>query len=112
MDAHRASWIMSHGGIPDGLCVLHRCDNRRCINIDHLFLGTKADNSRDMVSKGRSARGERQRCAKLTNGDVVFMRKIAAHGRFTKTDIARMFSVTQPQVGRICSRKHWAHVED
>ena len=58
VSAHRFAWEEAHGPIPEGLCVLHHCDNRRCIRVDHLFLGTRADNSLDMVRKGR-ARGGR-----------------------------------------------------
>jgi hypothetical protein len=51
--SHRVAWFIAHGGIPAGFSVCHRCDNRKCVDVAHMFLGSQADNMRDMVSKGR-----------------------------------------------------------
>lgn len=73
--AHRIVWIITYGEIPDGLCVLHRCDNPPCCNPEHLFLGTKADNTADMDAKGRrrsaygDAHGSRTHPEQLARGD-------------------------------------------
>jgi len=53
--AHRVAWMLEHGDIPEGLCICHTCDNRICVDVDHLFLGTVKDNNRDMFLKGRNA---------------------------------------------------------
>lgn len=60
--AHRLAWTEANGPIPDGLCVLHSCDNPRCCNVDHLFLGTQKDNAADMVAKGRHASQLKTEC--------------------------------------------------
>src|SRR6185503_17639450 len=59
IETHRVAWILSNGKIEGELCVLHKCDNPPCCNPSHLFLGTLADNNKDMMEKGRQARGEK-----------------------------------------------------
>lgn len=75
--AHRVSWELAHGAIPTGQHVLHRCDNRRCVRPDHLFIGVNADNVADRVAKGRSRgpAGTRNAKAKLTEDDVAAIRR-------------------------------------
>ena len=104
--AHRLSWELANGPIPDGMCVLHRCDNPPCVNPDHLFLGTHADNSRDRNEKGRQARGVKNRHAKLTPDEV---RAIRADTR-RQVDIARAYGVTPQAVHDIIRRKNWRHI--
>jgi hypothetical protein len=144
-NAHRVAYEVFIGPIPDGMCVLHRCDNPPCILADpdplksHLFLGTKADNSADMVAKGRSAggtrhwshlypelrprgarngsikhperlkRGEDHPGVKLTEVDVISIRKRVAAGE-VQLHIAREFNVTAALINAIVRRKLWRHV--
>lgn len=123
--AHRVAWLLTHGEIPDGLWVLHRCDNRTCVNPDHLFLGTCQDNVTDMVVKGRNshgeshyskthpeklARGERLHSAKMTADRVVELRQRFAAGGVSKMALAREYGITHPTVRRIIDRTIWRHV--
>lgn len=68
--AHRVAWELFHGPIPEGICVLHECDNPPCVNSSHLFLGTDADNAADKVQKGRHLFGQKHYMAKLNEDQV------------------------------------------
>lgn len=109
---NRAAWVICNGQIPEGLCVLHRCDNPPCVNPSHLFLGTQEENAKDRHSKGRTkepiqrAKGHSHGMAKLTSGLVESIRKKRKSGIFLEV-IAAEFQITVTQVLRICSGKHW-----
>ena len=103
---HRLSHALRYGAVERYLYVCHKCDNRRCFNPEHLFLGTAADNQRDMALKGRSARGERNAGAKLTEADVL---KIRADKR-GHLEIGKDFGITRNHVSEIKRRLRWAHV--
>lgn len=113
--AHRASWIIHRGPIPPQMCVLHRCDNPPCVNPAHLFLGSLADNVRDMVEKGRQSSmpmpGEANGFSRFTDNDIREMRRQRKGGDLLAT-IARRFSTSQEYVSLIVKRKAWKHVEE
>lgn len=106
--AHRISWIVHNGPIPDGQAVCHRCDNPPCVNPAHLFLGTISDNNADMRGKGRQARGQTNGSAKLTDDQVREIRRMA--GSCSQRAIAEEFGVTQQLVSHIIRRTRWGHV--
>jgi hypothetical protein len=110
--AHRASWLITRGDIPERLKILHSCDNRRCVNPNHMRLGTQMQNVTDMHDRNRAnkARGEANAVAKLSVECVIEIRRRSASGEM-KTEIARKFGVTPTCIGSICKRKTWAHVE-
>lgn len=113
--AHRVSWALAHGPIPDGLFVCHRCDNPPCVNPAHLFLGTRQDNMRDMVQKGRHPskteeypltqhpslrpHGERNTSTKLTDEQVDEIRRLSQPGT-THSELARRFNVWPSTISR------------
>ncbi len=110
--AHRYSWGIHAGPIPNELCVLHRCDNPSCVNPTHLFLGTRGDNAADMVWKNRHAKGENVPWAKLTDEQV---REIRSRYEYNSTTngayaLARDFGVSQPTIARILDGRTWKHV--
>ncbi len=103
--AHRLAWELANGPILDGLCVLHKCDNRRCVNVDHLFLGTIADNNADCINKGRNSKGESHYAAKLSTEQVRLIRERYATKMISQEKLAEEFGVTQTAISRVVLRK-------
>lgn len=102
---NRAVWEEANGPIPHGMHVLHKCDNIRCAELDHLFLGTHQQNMDDKVAKGRQPRGRAVRCAKLTDDDA---RAIYADRR-GREEIAADYGVSRAAVRQIHLGKSWRH---
>lgn len=101
---HRVSWELTNGPIPEGLYVLHRCDVRRCVNPDHLFLGTISDNSLDMVRK------KRQNTTRITEAEVLLLRQLYQAGDHSQYELAEIFSINQGTVSRIVRREQRKYI--
>lgn len=108
--AHRLAWVLAVGPIPHELHVCHTCDNPSCVNPAHLFLGTQADNTRDMALKGRGTRGTRSRFAKLTEAQVYAIR--ALESTMSQRRIADLFHVSSGTVGYIHRRATWKYLPE
>lgn len=106
---HVVAWEVTNGPVPDGLWVLHRCDNPPCVNPRHLFLGTPADNTHDMVAKRRHSHGEAH-ATKLSDHDVQEVRRLIAGGR-THQSLADEFGVSRSMIGHIGRFSRWALTE-
>ena len=125
--AHRVAWQFAHGDIPNGMLVLHKCDNPKCVNVAHLFLGSPKDNMDDMRSKSRQrytggpcgdkhylrknpalVGGEKNGNAKLTKSAVEDIRKKYESGE-TQVEIAVQYGVRQCHISRIIRGESWAN---
>lgn len=125
----RAAWVVAHGPIDNrDVCVCHRCDNRKCVRLSHLFLASREENNADRDAKGRTARGDRsgrrlhperwtgllrgvqQPLAKLDDEKVREIRALYARGHIRQRDIAARFGVTQATVNRVLLGHIWRHV--
>lgn len=105
--AHRVAYELENGPIPDGLLVRHRCDNQLCCNPEHLELGTVADNNRDAVERGRSATGERNGRAKLTQEQVLEIRKLHKAKRKRIRELARLYKMHPNSISNIVKGRYW-----
>lgn len=110
--AHRFSYELAFGQIPADLYVLHRCDNPPCVNPDHLFLGTYADNSADMISKGRSLRGEANRSSKLSELQVIEMRELHKKGGITFKELGDIYGISQSTACQIVNKTYWSWLNE
>jgi len=107
--AHKLSYQTHIGPVPDGLFVLHSCDNARCINPDHLHIGTHEDNMREMVERNRSVRGEKHALSKLTTESVLRIVEGIKSG-MTTIELASEFNICRTTVSSIMQGTIWPHV--
>jgi len=109
--AHRLMWTAANGPIPEGLCILHRCNNPRCVNPDHLYLGDHKDNARDRKEAGheRPQHGGLNFAAKVTEGQVLEIRRLSGEG-MSGVALARRFEISRANVSLIVNGLAWRHL--
>lgn len=125
VQAHRYAWYRKNGEIPDGMCICHKCDNRKCVNVDHMFLGTWADNNKDRSLKCRSgsriySEEEKNRYSKIFRGEGNANSKLTdkeAMEIYKRTDksysqLAKEYGVSKPVVTSIKNRRSWKHIHE
>jgi len=105
--AHRAAYKLYVGPVPDDLFVCHRCDNRRCVNPNHLFLGSATENMTDRDAKGRQAKGTDFKRSKLNPAAILEIHQ----SRLPDTELARKFGVTKGAINHVRHRRNWRHIE-
>ncbi len=108
--AHRLSYELVNGAIPEGLLIRHTCDNTLCVNPAHLITGTHQDNMKDRGERQRQARGEGNAEAKLTEAQVREIRAIGYSQRLI--DTARRFGISKTQTSRILRKETWKHIPE
>lgn len=109
--AHRLAWTLTYGPIRKNLHVLHHCDQPKCVNPKHLFLGSHADNMADMVKKDRQAKGELHSKTKLTDDNVREIHRLYSEG-VKQNIIAQKFNMSVSSIYNIVKGRRWKHIPD
>lgn len=109
--AHRFSWFLVNGPIPEGRHILHRCDNPPCVRPDHLWLGSELDNVRDCMEKGRRADAFREVLAKLDWKSAEEIRKRYIWRQVTQKMLAAEYGVSRATIGRVVNGEAWTHIQ-
>jgi len=109
--AHAVSWRCFRGAVPKGLCVCHLCDNRCCVNPDHLFLGTPKENTQDMIKKNRKPKGIQIHNAKRSEDDIREIKRLYESGEKTQREIAKLYGMGFSKVNAIIRGRAWTHVQ-
>jgi len=111
ISVNRLSYFLYYGEFDESLLVCHTCDNPKCVNPHHLFLGTTRDNTLDMIKKGRDKIcGEKNIKAKITEKDVLRIRELFATGSMTVLDISAKYPINPETIGKIISGRLWKNV--
>lgn len=108
--AHRFSYLIYNGDIESGLLVRHTCDNKKCVNPEHLVLGSNKDNSNDMVSRNRQTKTEDVSLSKLTNSEVLELREMESSGNYSVKELSDAFGVCESSINKIIKRDTWASI--
>ena len=109
---HRLSFEIINGQITKGLLVCHKCDNRKCVNPSHLFLGTHKDNMQDCIKKNRIANGNKQHLSKLSPENIINIRKEYIPFLNSAQKIAKKYNVSKRTILCIIRNKTWKHIQD
>jgi len=106
--AHRLSWMIHNGVIPEGKMILHHCDNPPCVNPKHLYCGTQSDNLKDAYKRNRHPinRGG----AKLTEAKVLKIRELVGSSKMTQSEVARKLEMSTQAISTIILRETWRHI--
>ena len=108
--AHRISWIITHKRIPEGMQVLHHCDNRLCVRPDHLWLGKNIDNVMDKVKKLRHDFGEKHPGARLTEKQIIEIRSLYKPYTMTAKMLSKKYEISISNIYSVLKNKIWKHV--
>ena len=108
--SNRMAWTLANGLIPKGLCVLHLCNNRKCVNPKHLYVGTRTDNAHDRLISGNAPKGEDHKLSKLTEQDVIEIREKYIPRKYSQYKLAQEYGVTRTAIEQITTGRNWKHL--